>query len=71
MEKYSSHASFLMSWILTIMGVTSLQNFAIVIGLLLGIGTFILNWHYKRKILNVLTSKEVIKVYNITHLTDE
>jgi hypothetical protein len=67
MEKYSSHASFSIAWLITAAGAMTLQDWAVLIGILLGIGTFAVNWYYKRKLVNALAGKAAVPdIYRAT-----
>lgn len=71
MEKYSSHASFSMAWLLTVFGAMTLQDWAVLIGILLGIGTFVVNWYYKRKLVNALAARGESSSPDIYRATDD
>ncbi|CAI0828725.1 phage holin [Serratia fonticola] len=71
MEKYSSHASFSVAWVLAVVGAMTLQDWAVLIGILLGICTFSVNWYYKRKLVNALVSAEKPKGPEIYRATDD
>ncbi|MGC4125035.1 phage holin [Enterobacter sp.] len=71
MDKYSSHASFSMAWLITAAGAMSLQDWAVLIGILLGIGTFAVNWYYKRKLVNSLTARGETRPPDILRATDD
>ena len=49
MEKYSSPISYFWGALCTLLGALSLNDFAIVIGIILSVVTFIINWAYKHK----------------------
>lgn len=71
MEKYITHFSFLSGWYLTVMGFVSLQNWAILIGIFLGVGSFLLNWYYKHRVIKLLSSKKVDETTKIVRIIDE
>ncbi|SUB82011.1 Uncharacterised protein [Pragia fontium] len=48
-EKYSSPFSYLFGGICTALGALSLNDWALIIGILSTAGTFAVNWYYKRK----------------------
>ncbi|GFN47391.1 HP1 family phage holin [Candidatus Regiella insecticola] len=56
MDKYTSPASFSMAWLITAVGALTLQDWAVLTGTLLAVGTFLVNWYYKRKLVNKLTT---------------
>ncbi len=49
MDKYSSGSSYWLGGITAAFGALSLNEWAIIIGIVCTIGTFGVNWHYKRK----------------------
>lgn len=49
MDKYSSPISYFWGILCTLFGALSLNDIAIIIGIILSIATFIINWVYKRK----------------------
>ena len=49
MDKYSSAISLWFGGLTTMMGALSLNEWAMVVGIVCTAGTFIVNWHYKRK----------------------
>ncbi|WP_091346977.1 phage holin family protein [Gilliamella bombicola] len=49
MEKYTSPISYFWGAICTLFGALSLNDIAIVVGIILSIATFIINWVYKRR----------------------
>ncbi|WP_279051567.1 HP1 family phage holin [Cedecea davisae] len=71
MEKYSAHVSFLSRWVLTTIGFFSIQNWAILIGIFLGIGSFLLNWYYKHRIVKLLALKKLEECSKIVRITEE
>ncbi len=56
MDKYSSQLSYWVASILTASGALTLQDWAIVVGIVAAISTFFVNWHYKRKLFIKLTA---------------
>ncbi|WP_268904672.1 HP1 family phage holin [Candidatus Regiella insecticola] len=56
MNKYTSPASFPMAWPTTAAGALTLQDWAVLTGTLLAVVTFLVNWYYKRKLINKLTT---------------
>lgn len=56
MDKYSSHLSYWVASILTAAGALTLQDWAVLVGIVVAIGTFVVNWYYKRKLVNKLTA---------------
>lgn len=49
MDKYSSPISYVWGALCTLFGALSLNDIAIIIGILLSIATFLINWLYKRR----------------------
>lgn len=49
MEKHSSAISYIMSGSWFSYGAITLNDIAMVVGILTGLGTFVVNWYYKRK----------------------
>lgn len=49
MDKYSSAVSYFGGGICTLLGALSLNEIAIVIGIILSVATFLINWIYKRR----------------------
>ncbi|HHL2582438.1 TPA: phage holin family protein [Yersinia enterocolitica] len=49
MDKYSSGSSYWFGGITTMLGALSLNELALVIGIACTVGTFGVNWYYKRK----------------------
>ncbi|HHQ6580449.1 TPA: phage holin [Serratia fonticola] len=49
MEKYSSAASYVWSLLLAIFGGLSLNEWAVLVGILTGLGTYLTNRYYKRR----------------------
>ncbi|OTQ71034.1 HP1 family phage holin [Gilliamella sp. N-G2] len=49
MDKYTSPVSYFWGATCTILGALSLNDIAIIIGIILSIATFIINWIYKRR----------------------
>lgn len=56
MDKYSSQLSYWVASILTAAGAMTLQDWAVLVGIIVAIGTFGVNWYYKRKLVNKLTA---------------
>lgn len=48
MREYSSPGAYL-GGIAAVIGSMTLQDWGIIVGILVGIGTFFLNWYYKAK----------------------
>lgn len=49
MEKYTSPISYFWGAICTLLGALSLNDVALIIGIILSIATFFINWAYKRR----------------------
>lgn len=49
MDKYTSPVSYFWGAICTLLGALSLNDIAIIIGIILSIATFAINWAYKRR----------------------
>jgi len=49
MDKYSSPISYFWGALCTLLGALSLNDIAMIIGILLSIATFIINWVYRRR----------------------
>ncbi|MCD1124830.1 phage holin family protein [Jinshanibacter sp. LJY008] len=49
MDKYSSPASYFYSVFIALFGTLTLNDWAILVGIITGLGTFLVNWYYKRK----------------------
>lgn len=49
MNKYTSPVSYFWGAICTLLGALSLNDVAIIVGIILSIATFIINWVYKRR----------------------
>lgn len=49
MERYTSPISYFWGAICTLLGALSLNDIAIIVGIILSIATFIINWVYKRR----------------------
>ncbi|WP_370737834.1 phage holin family protein [Gilliamella mensalis] len=49
MERYTSPISYFWGVLCTLLGALSLNDIAIVVGIILSIATFIINWVYKRR----------------------
>ncbi|SFN20128.1 Bacteriophage holin family HP1 [Izhakiella capsodis] len=56
MDKYSSQISYWVASILAAAGAMTLQDWAVLVGIFVAIGTFGVNWYYKRKLVNKLTA---------------
>lgn len=54
MDKYSSQFSFWVESLLAAISAMTLRDWAFLIGILVAIGTFIVNWYYKCKLVNKL-----------------
>ncbi|ENN8378260.1 phage holin family protein [Providencia alcalifaciens] len=48
-EKYSSPFSYALGVITTAAGALSLDQWAVIVGILCTVATFFVNWYYKRK----------------------
>ncbi|MFW0852434.1 phage holin family protein [Morganella morganii] len=48
-EKYSSSTAYIWGLITSVLGVLSLEQWAMLIGNICTVGTFLVNWYYKRK----------------------
>lgn len=48
-EKYSSPFAYMWAAFTTAIGALSLDQWAVLIGILCTVGTFAVNWYYKRK----------------------
>ena len=49
MEKIREWLSYLVGGSTTVGGIVSLNEFAIIIGIICTVGTFFVNWYYKKK----------------------
>jgi hypothetical protein len=49
MEKYTTSSAYGWGAFCTMLGALSLNDWALVVGILCSLGTFAVNWHYKRK----------------------
>ena len=49
MEKHSSAVSYITGGSLFSWGTITLNDVAMLVGILTGLGTFVVNWYYKRK----------------------
>lgn len=56
MEKYSSQLSYWVASMVTAAGAMTLQDWAVLVGIVVAIGTFFVNWYYKSKLVNKLTA---------------
>lgn len=52
-EKYSSPFAYAWGVLTATIGALSLDQWAVLIGILCTVGTFAVNWHYKRKEFNL------------------
>lgn len=48
-DKYSGPAAYTWGLITSVLGVLSLDQWAVLIGIVCTIGTFFINWYYRRK----------------------
>ncbi len=48
-EKYSSPAAIIWGVLTSIFGIFTLDQWAVIVGILCTVGTFAVNWYYKRK----------------------
>lgn len=48
-DKYSGLAAYTWGLITSVLGVLSLDQWAVLIGIVCTIGTFFINWYYRRK----------------------
>ncbi|QPT15467.1 holin [Serratia rubidaea] len=56
MDKYSSQVSYWVASLLTAAGALTLKDWAVLVGMAVAVGTFAINWYYKRKLVNKLTA---------------
>ncbi|QHA89703.1 holin [Serratia rhizosphaerae] len=56
MDKYSSQLSYWIASILTAAGAMTLQDWAVLVGIVVAIFTAGVNWYYKRQLVNKLTA---------------
>lgn len=56
MDKYSFPLSYWAASILTAAGTMTLQDWAVLVGILVAVFTAGVNWYYKRKLVNKLTA---------------
>ncbi|WP_058911150.1 phage holin family protein [Entomohabitans teleogrylli] len=49
MDKYASGSAYGWGSFTTMLGAISLNDWAIIVGIVCTLGTFIVNWYYKRK----------------------
>lgn len=49
MEKHTSAVAQVASWFTVLMGGITLEEFAMIVGILTSLGTFAVNWYYARK----------------------
>lgn len=49
MDRYTSQISYFWGALCTLIGAFSLNEIAIIIGIILSVATFIINWVYKRR----------------------
>lgn len=47
MDKYTSPVSYFWGGICTLFGALSLNDIAIIVGIVISIATFLINWYYK------------------------
>lgn len=71
MHKYSAQASFSVAWIIAMAGALTLQDWEVIVGIILGIGTFFVNWYYKRKLVHLLVTNKKNVEKEIYHATDD
>ena len=55
-DKYSAQLSYWVASMVTAAGALTLQDWAVLVGILVAIGTFFVNWYYKRKLVSKLTA---------------
>jgi hypothetical protein len=58
MEKITSFITYAMALLLAWLGRLSPQDIAFLVGAAVGIGTFLVNWYYRRKSLQILKAIE-------------
>ncbi|MCW6021373.1 phage holin family protein [Serratia marcescens] len=58
MEKITSFITYAMALFLAWLGKRSPQDIAFLVGAAVGIGTFLVNWYYRRKSLQILKAIE-------------
>ncbi|AKL40874.1 hypothetical protein IM817_04335 [Serratia marcescens] len=58
MEKITSFITYAMALFLAWLGRLSPQDIAFLVGAAVGIGTFLVNWYYRRKSLQILKAIE-------------
>ncbi|ASM15350.1 MULTISPECIES: HP1 family phage holin [Serratia] len=58
MEKITSFITYAMALFLAWLGKLSPQDIAFLVGAAVGIGTFLVNWYYRRKSLQILKAIE-------------
>lgn len=58
MEKITSFITYAMALFLARLGRLSPQDIAFLVGAAVGIGTFLVNWYYRRKSLQILKAIE-------------
>ncbi|AUY13510.1 hypothetical protein DMW62_12520 [Serratia marcescens] len=58
MEKITSFITYVMALFLAWLGRLSPQDIAFLVGAAVGIGTFLVNWYYRRKSLQILKAIE-------------
>ncbi|KGM29101.1 holin [Photorhabdus luminescens] len=49
MDKYTSPSAYCWGMLTAMLGALSLNDWALIIGIICTVGTFSINWHYKRK----------------------
>lgn len=57
MDKYSSQLSYWVASLLAATGAMTLQDWAVMVGIVSVIFTAVVNWYYKRKLVNKLTAR--------------
>lgn len=48
MEKHTSALAQAASWLTALLGGITLEKFAVIVGIATSLGTFAINWYYKR-----------------------
>lgn len=48
-DKYTSFYAYTWGLITSVLGVLSLDQWAVIVGIICTVGTFLVNWYYKRK----------------------
>ncbi|HHQ6553275.1 TPA: HP1 family phage holin [Serratia fonticola] len=57
MDKYSSQLSYWVASLLAATGALTLQDWAVLVGIIVAVFTAGVNWYYKRKLVNKLTAR--------------